>query len=237
MIQSILTIKAPQCPSSSITFLSFVLFRLLNVIAVRVRSHDQIYNKGIPMQYTCLVKLTFLLLFLVPHAQGQVVTSDFAFGSGSPFGGTTTIGGVFVTLSSSRTEPIGGTAFRDIESNATAANVLFTFDTPISEFELDLFAVRNDEFLNNFNIGSPTSVSGTLTEVANGITTSLSFPDDNGAGKIRWTGINTTSVSFDIEAPTGALGIGTFGVSAVPEPTSMMMLTFLTSIGLARRRR
>ena len=52
------------------------------------------------------------LFFAVP-ASASTISSDFSFGSGTPFGGTTTLGDITVTLSSTLTQPFGATAFRD----------------------------------------------------------------------------------------------------------------------------
>jgi hypothetical protein len=122
--------------------------------------------------------------------------SDFSFGSGSPnFGGTKTVGGVDVTLVSTNTEPLWGFAFRDLE-NTNPSPVTFTFSAPITSFHLDISKVRADEVLTSFNIGTPTSLSGTLTNIGGSITTS-GF-DDEGAGRLSWEGIQTNVVSFVI---------------------------------------
>jgi hypothetical protein len=142
--------------------------------------------------------------------------SDFSFGSGTPFGGNTVLAGVGVTLSSTNTAPFGTTAFRN---TGNSSQVQFTFSAPITEFHLDVFAVRADEFLTAFSIGNPTSLSGTLVNQGGLITTSLPFPNDSGSGRLSWVGINTTSITFTIGSSLGtALGVSQFGL--MPEPDS-----------------
>lgn len=159
---------------------------------------------------------TLLLLSVAAQksAYAAPIFSDFSFGSGTPFGGNTVLAGVGVTLSSTNTAPAGPTAFK----NSGTAQVQFTFSAPITEFYLDVFAVRADEFLTAFSIGNPTSLSGTLVNQGGLITTSLPFPNDSGSGRLSWVGINTTSITFTIGSSSGsALGVGQFGL---PEPDS-----------------
>jgi hypothetical protein len=160
---------------------------------------------------------TLLLLSVAAQksAYAAPIFSDFSFGSGTPFGGNTVLAGVGVTLSSTNTAPFGSTAF---QNSGTSSQVQFTFSAPITEFHLDVFAVRADEFLTAFNIGDPTSLSGTLVNQGGLITTSLPFPADTGSGRLSWVGINTTSITFTIGSSSGsALGVSQFGL---PEPDS-----------------
>lgn len=139
--------------------------------------------------------------------------SNFSFGSGTPFGGNTVLAGVGVTLSSTNTVPVGS-AFR----NSGPSQVQFTFSAPITEFHLDVFAVRADEFLTAFSIGDPTSLSGTLVNQGGLITTSLPFPNDGGSGRLSWVGINTTSITFTIGSSSGTfLGVSQFGLMPIPQ--------------------
>jgi hypothetical protein len=137
--------------------------------------------------------------------------SNFAFGSGVPFGGNTVLAGVGVTLSTTNTAPFGPASFLN---SGSPAQVQFTFSAPISEFHLDVSSVRADESLTGFSIGNPTSLSGTLVNQAGLITTSLPFPNDSGSGRLSWVGINTTSITFTIQSLTGsALAVDQFGLA------------------------
>ena len=159
---------------------------------------------------------TLLLLSVAAQKSAYAAASfsDFSFGSGTPFGGNTVLAGVGVTLSSTGTAPFGSTGFLNTSSSA---QVQFTFSQPITEFHLDVFAVRADEFLTAFSIGNPTSLSGTLVNQGGLITTSLPFPDDSGSGRLSWVGLNTTSITFTFGSSSGsALGISQFGLMPVP---------------------
>jgi len=160
---------------------------------------------------------TLLLLSVAAQKSAYAAPSfsNFSFGSGTPFGGNTVLAGVGVTLSSTNTAPAGPTAFQNI---GTSSQVQFTFSEPITEFHLDVFAVRNEEFLTAFSIGDPTSLSGTLVNQGGLITTSLPFPNDSGSGRLSWVGINTTTITFTIGSSSGsALGVSQFGLMPVPD--------------------
>lgn len=183
----------------------------------------------------------FIASSLAVSAQASTVMSDFAFGSGSPFGGTTTLGGVTVTLSSTTTEPFGATSFRDTVSDEDAT-VRLEFSEAISSFDLAVSRVRNDEFLTDFNIGDPDSISGTLAFTASGVGTVQA--GDFNTGTLSWTGLNTTLIEFGITTANGAaLALDSFTidaspVSAVPLPASAGFLAAgLLGLGLVKRRR
>ena len=170
-------------------------------------------------RFTKLASALCTLLLLSVAAQKSAYAapsfSNFSFGSGTPFGGNTVLAGVGVTLSSTNTAPAGPTAFQNV---GTSSQVQFTFSEPITEFHLDVFAVRADEFLTAFSIGDPTSLSGTLVNQGGLITTSLPLPADNGSGRLSWVGINITSITFTIGSTSGsALGVGQFGLMPVPQ--------------------
>ncbi|MFT6821410.1 MAG: cysteine-rich repeat protein, partial [Myxococcota bacterium] len=154
-------------------------------------------------------------LLLVSSSSSAAPTfSDFEFGSGAPFTGITELSGVSVTLSSTST-----TAYRTTQFANTGdlhATVTFTFSTSISEFHLDVARVRADEFITGFNIGDPTSLSGDLVNNLGRITTSGA--DDFGLGRLSWTGINTTTVSLemDILPGGGAMTVDRFGFDVTP---------------------
>ncbi|PKB79876.1 MAG: hypothetical protein BZY88_10825 [SAR202 cluster bacterium Io17-Chloro-G9] len=151
------------------------------------------------------------------EATAANIFSDFSFGSGTPFGGNTVLAGVTVTVSSTNTAAFGASSFAD-DGGANAASVTFTFNSSISEFYLDVARVRADEFLTGFNIGDPTSLSGTLVNNGGLITTSNAFPDDFGSGRLSWTGIDTASVSFTIGGPpVTRMRVDQFGLVPIVE--------------------
>jgi len=186
----------------------------------------------------------------MPHrALAEPIFTNFSFGTGEPFGGTTTLGNIGITLVSENTTPFQASSFRD-RVNTDPAPVTFTFSAPISEFYLDVSRIRSDELLTGFNIGAPTvfsawqgTVPHTLVNIGGNITTSGT--DDFGLGRLSWTGLNTTVVSFTIwnvpaPGPLPALAIDQFGIVAVPEPSTMAMAIFclvlLTGARLFRAR-
>lgn len=165
-----------------------------------------------------LIPLCLIFAF-AGNASAALITSDFAFGSGTPFGGTTSLGGVEVTLSTTNTQPFGATSFRDL-LNTDPAFVTFSFDKPIKEFFLSIsFVLPPDEFLTDFNIGDPTSLTGDLVNLGGLITSSV--PGDGGTGTLIWTGLNTTTVNFTIgnvltSTQLFALGVDEFRIDAAP---------------------
>jgi hypothetical protein len=160
---------------------------------------------------------------LVSTAGATLTFSDFSFGSGTPFGGTTSLAGTMVTLVSTTTQPFGTTSFRD-DVSLNPASVTFTFDSPISEFHLDVSFVRKDEFLTGFSIGAPTSLTGTLVNNGGLITSSTS--NDLGFGRLSWTNISAATVSFTIDADGSgsfpALAVDQFGIDVIPLPVPTM---------------
>lgn len=179
------------------------------------------------------VKFNSILLYVFLSAtpftstSAAIVTSDFQFGSGTPFGGTTTLGGIEVTLTTSNTQPFGFNSFRDL-LNTDPAFVTLSFSAPISEFVLTISRVLPpDEFLTDFNIGAPTSLTGDLVDIGGEITSSK--PGDFGTGSLFWSGLNTTEVSFTIgnlasSTAAPALAIDEFGINAVPIPAAVWFL-------------
>jgi len=184
--------------------------------------------------------LAGLLMVTGSLASASTVSSDFSFGSGAPFGGTTTLSGVTVTLSSTVTQPFGSTSFRDLVSGEDAS-VKFVFSEAISEFSLDVSRVRADEFLTNFNIGNPDNLSGTLAQTTSGVGTVLS--GDFNSGTLSWNGLNTQLIEFDITTANGAaLAVDSFSfdatpVGVVPLPASILFLGFglLGFVAVGRR--
>lgn len=178
--------------------------------------------------------LAAIFLTVASPSLAATVSSDFSFGSGSPFGGTISISSVLVTLSSTVTQPFGTTSFRDLVSDADAT-VKFEFSKAISEFSLSVSRVRDDEFLTSFNIGDPDTLSGTLSFTPSGVGTVS--PGDFNQGKLTWAGLNTTTVEFTIETADGAaLALNEFSfdadpVTTVPIPPSIALMG-LSGVGL-----
>ncbi|MFT7465423.1 MAG: hypothetical protein ACI9EF_003790, partial [Pseudohongiellaceae bacterium] len=157
---------------------------------------------------------------LLPSSGPTVMFSNFAFGGGVPFAGGTSLAGVPIALTSTSTEPWGATAFRD-NLSLNPAEVDFVFTSPISEFHLDVSFVKADEFLTNFSLGAPDSLTGTLVNIAGRVTTSGS--DDLGFGRLSWTNINVLTVGFTIDAEASAsapaLAVNQFGFAlGAPQP-------------------
>ena len=179
------------------------------------------------------------------NCSAQLVFSDFGFGSGTPFGGTTTVDGVGVTLSSTNTEPLGATIFRDQIDPAPTADVTFMFDRAISDFALDVFALDrpSGEALQNFNIGVPTTVisdpPSALAGFGEGIldsgggTITTTSINDKGSGRIVYSGLNTTTVTFQIVGD--ALGLSQFGISRfLNDPTAGQLVGSMAQVGIYR---
>ncbi len=180
-------------------------------------------------------------VFIATPISAATVSSDFGFGSGTPFEGTTTLSGVTVTLSSTVTQPFGISSFRDTVSDEDAT-VLFEFSEFISTFSLDVSRVRNDEFLTDFSVGNPDTLTGGLSFTPSGVGTILG--GDFNSGTLSWTGLNTKSIGFTISTAFGAaLALDEFSfdaapMSVVPLPASIFpMALALLGVGLLGRRR
>ncbi len=158
--------------------------------------------------------VTCIFISSTTSASAEIIFSDFEFGSGTPFIGTATIGDTVVELTTTNTQPIGTSSFRD-NVGSSLATVTFKFSVPIAEFVLTVSRVQPPgEFLTDFNIGTPTSLTGDLVDIEGNITSSQ--PGDFGTGSLEWTGINTSVVSFTIRTDpaitsSGALEVDEFG--------------------------
>ena len=96
---------------------------------------------------------------------------------------------------------------------------------------MDVSFLNFGEFLTNFNIGTPTSLTGDLILDGSNITTNRT--DDSGAGLINFTNIKTNTISFNIEtAPNAALAVNEFGITAIAESVPEPSLQPLTILGV-----
>ena len=142
---------------------------------------------------------------------------DFSFLHGAPVEGTRLTACGRLTLSSTNTERAGIVSFRNRPAGP-AAVVRFAFDRPIHQFELTVSHVRADERLSGFNVESPTKLSGTLVETADGqVTTSRPQPADDGAGTLTWPELETREISFAIGGAAGSVvSVDRFAVAYRP---------------------
>lgn len=171
-----------------------------------------------------------VLLIGLGKASAASFSSNFLFGSGTPFGGTTTLGGVDVTLTTTNTEVFGTSSFRD-QVNTDPSTITFNFSSPISEFSLSVSRVLgNKEFISGFNIGGPTQLTGDLINVG-GVVTSTAT-DDFGVGKLIWKGASITTLSFlvtnDLSINRAAIAFDEFEIepastSNVPLPAAFWL--------------
>ncbi|MEM7488225.1 MAG: VPLPA-CTERM sorting domain-containing protein [Pseudomonadota bacterium] len=175
-----------------------------------------------------------------PQGHAATITTDFAFGFGSPFEGSTVASGVGLTLTTTETEPFGFTSFRDLTTGEDAT-VSFSFERPVRQFSLDVSRVRADEFLTAFSIGLPDAVTGDLAVTPDGVST-LNAGDFN-AGSLVWTGLNTDTINFVIATADGAaLSVDSISFdvepAVIPLPASAGLLGLgLLALGAAGRRR
>ncbi len=198
-------------------------------------------NKSLSCVFYASIFSLSLFIGSINNSLAAIVTSDFSFGSGTPFGGTVTLGSTDVTLTTTNTQPFGSSSFRDL-LNTDPSLVTFEFSAPITEFSLTISRVLPpDEFLTNFNIGAPTILTGDLVNIGGDITSSQ--PGDFGTGTIVWSGINTSLITFTIgndplSTANPALAINEFGIDTtlVSEP-SMLALLGIGLIGFMKYKR
>jgi hypothetical protein len=150
---------------------------------------------------------------------------------------------------------MGNRAFGDFvvfnfAENSDLETVTFTFNPAITEFHMDVSGIRADEYLTGFNIGEPTSLSGTLVNDGGLITTS--GPTDPGSGRISFLNIHTTIVTFtvhnvsdtplppDTDPPPPDGGPDNPAIPHSPEPATLTLLGcslgLLAARSLLRRR-
>jgi len=209
-----------------------VVQKTLLILPIRAILPISVLNKEPPLTlrriFNCILLGCAMVCTTAAQSDAAPVFSDFSFGGGTPFGGSTSLSGVTVLLVSTNTQPYTSTSFRD-DLTSNPATVTMTFSTPVSEFHLDVIFVRSDEFLTGFNIGAPNILTGTLVNNGGLITTSLPFPNDSGMGTLSWTNLSATTISFTVGGPAGgALAMEQFGIGvpAVPAlaPFSIVML-------------
>ena len=201
-----------------------------------------------------LVALAAGFLGSIPaHA---LVTSNFAFTSGTPVSGTTTVDGVGVTLSSVNTfkGPAGylnaiGMQFDNSRDGIVDSVGQFTFDRAIQAFSISFARVKEGEWLTfSAALGTPSSVTGELFEVSPGFYSVPPTIGDFGSGTITWTGLSITGLTFAYQCDgtcgpqplPGNVNATQFGVEAVPVPAAFPLMAGaigLLGIGAVRRRR
>jgi len=180
-----------------------------------------------------LMFFAFVSISSINAASATIITSNFSFGSGTPFGGTITLGDIDVTLTTTNTQPFGSTSFRDLLNTAPSL-VTFEFSAPVSEFSLTVSRILPpDEFLTDFNIGDPTTLTGDLINIGGDVTSSQ--PGDFGTGSLIWSRINTSIITFTIgndplSTAHPALAIDEFGISGstistVPTPATFLLFS------------
>ena len=183
------------------------------------------------MKKTAIFGLT-LGLFINCGMADAALFSDFWFAatSGTSFVGSIEIVGVNITFSATDAgyDSNGGmNGFRAPQFSGHS-EVNFVFDRNISEFYLDLYRVQADEITHDFNIGAPTDVSGTLHDFGGGAISTWDYMGDSGSGRIGWTGLNTSSVSFVVDGNLcDASNYSQFGfaTSSVPEPSTLLLVS------------
>lgn len=123
---------------------------------------------------------------------------------------TNTISGGNAIRSDSGRDPGGGRAGRD-------AAVTFAFDRPILTLDVKVSEIDPDDFLADFNVGSPPRLSGGLIQTADGRVTA--GPGSKAAtGVLSWSEFGTVSeVRFVLRsAPGGTIVMDAFRVSCRP---------------------
>ena len=169
-----------------------------------------------------------------------MVYSDFAFASGTPVSGTTTVDGVGVTLHSFNTYkgppgyPNGiAVQFDNSRDGIPDAIAQFTFDQAIQAFSISLQRVKEGEwFTFSAALGTPSSVTGDLIEVTPGYYSVPATALDYGNGSLTWTGLAITglTVAYQCDGTCGALplpgnaNVPQFGLEAVPLPAALPLL-------------
>lgn len=161
--------------------------------------------------FASLVSLT---LVAVGGSAQQPILQNFSFGKGRPaFSGLAPTKCGTVRIVALNSEPFGQ-GFRNVP-NGDRAEVSFVFEKPVRQFDLGLSFVRSDEYVTEFN-AKPTSVSGTLTQTSDRVTTSRPSLADDGAGAMTWMN-PPAEVSFVIGGPPGtALAVDGYAVSCLP---------------------
>jgi hypothetical protein len=152
-----------------------------------------------------------------PHA--ATAFTDFSFARGAPLAGVRLTACGRVNLSTTHTVARGGGAFRnEVASTGEGRNatVTFTFDRPLSTFDVRVSDVDPDDFLADFNVGSPPRLSGGLIQTADGRVTA--GPGGKAAaGVLSWSEMGTTSeVRFVVRAAAGSVVVEAFRVTCRP---------------------
>jgi hypothetical protein len=126
---------------------------------------------------------------------------DFSFAQSATVSGSvrTTCGQI--TLSTTKTEPIGGSAFRNVPSVGDA-EVTLTFDGTPDEIQVAIEWVQQGEYLKDFSV-MPSRLTGTLATWGKQVTTTRPFPADDGAGTLIWDKLGDRQLRFVVGGPPG----------------------------------
>lgn len=171
---------------------------------------------------------------------------DGGYNSSSSFIYSGIADGVTVNLVATNAAKLEPTAFANFDTGVTSI-VTFNFSQPISEFSLQFEYVRNDEVFGPFYFDTVQVVVSSISQVGSFPLVTETSPGsgiytgsagDNGAGILNWTGLNATQLQFTITTPSGArLGVMQYGANAVPEPSTMALITLGLASLLLRSRR
>lgn len=125
---------------------------------------------------------------------------------GAPVAGTRLTACGRVTVTTTNTERFDLASFRKVAAAEPAA-VTFTFDRPISSFDLVVSHVGPEHALSGFNVGNPPKLSGTLIQTADGkVTADRARGAEGGQGTLTWTDLQTQELTFALGGPANAGG-------------------------------
>jgi hypothetical protein len=131
------------------------------------------------------------------------------YNSSSPNSGSININGEIIDISIDTPRGIGvsnGNTVMQANGVSGASQLTLSFSQPITSLSINFqdFDAVAFESLDNFNI-LPSSASGGLT-ISSGQVTSTTF--DNNAGILNWTGISTSTITFDFNSDGSSGGMG-----------------------------
>ncbi len=198
---------------------------------------------------SCRVATAAMCMAMCSHGwsfASTLSTSNFAFVSGTPVSGTSTIDGTTVVVTSSNTfkNPVGTT--NSVGMQYVESELNFLFDTNISSFSFTFSRLRGGEYFTT-TLGAPTEVTNdfnTLYFFNPSTVTGFSPNSDFGQGTFRYDNLltNTVSIKYFTVGPSGPsplpgnANITQFGFAAVPLPSSILLMLAATgSLGFFGR--